>query len=451
MPGPRAPVVVPGLCAGLVGLVACGLGPGGATPSNPMGSPDRREVVAAPPTLPPLTGPTAGPPAVAALEATLRSGLLATRTPIPSRWLEAPLLARGWEVGIDGIDARPLDGAAGYWLVSSRGARVPGAQRHFVAVYSFDGGWRAVGKVELDCPDRLDGVAPAPELPGRHWIIARGRAGAHDRCFDLIGFDAGGVEHVIEQRTPGPDGHALRDVNGDGVVEVVLDASNPYVLCYACGVMDVGYDVRRWIAGAWEPVALAPLRSTDAGSVAGQVDRAVTLARAGLWKDAATRVRRLSAAAMDPAVAWNAALIDLNAAGRARHAATSRHPLLPHVLYGDYAAAIAPMRRIGVARLFGPRPPGVADTPAEAWGGRLAVWVERATTAAVNVDPALAPAFFLRGWARHLANPANRDAIRDVAHAAALAPGDELYRESAAYLEAERRFLDALQTAEPDA
>ncbi len=452
MSGPSASAIVPGLCTGLLGLVACGAWPG--APAGPA-APDVRtpaaEAVAPPAPLRPVAGPTAGAAAVAALRATLVAGMAPTRTPIPSRWLAAPLLARGWETGIDDVDARPIDGAAGHWLVSSRGARLPGAQRHFVAVYTYDGAWHAVDEARLDCPDRLDSVATAPELPGRRWIVARGRAGAHDRCFDVLGFDARGIEHVIAYRTPGPDAHALRDVDGDGSAEIVLDATNPYVLCYTCGVQAVDYDVRRWDDGAWEPVALAPVGAA-AGTAAAQVDHAVMLARAGLWKDAATRVRRMGAGAFaDPTTVWNAALIELHATGRARHAAQSRHPLLPHVLYGDYAAAVAPMRRVDVADLFGPRPPGVAGTPAEAWGGHLAVWLERATTAAVSADPELAPAFFVRGWARHLANPASRDAIRDVAHAAAMAPGDRLYNASAAYLEAERRFLDALQTAEPDA
>jgi hypothetical protein len=56
----------------------------------------------------------------------------------------------------------------------------------------------------------------------------------------------------------------------------------------------------------------------------------------------------------------------------------------------------------------------------------------------LGVKPDLAPAYFLRGWALYLAAPAKNTALAkaDVDKAAALAPGDPLFRQSAQFLAA---------------
>ena len=38
----------------------------------------------------------------------------------------------------------------------------------------------------------------------------------------------------------------VMDVDGDGANEVVLDATDYYVFCYACGVRKYDYTVQRW-------------------------------------------------------------------------------------------------------------------------------------------------------------------------------------------------------------
>jgi hypothetical protein len=53
---------------------------------------------------------------------------------------------------------------------------------------------------------------------------------------------------------------------------------------------------------------------------------------------------------------------------------------------------------------------------------------------ALEVEPNLAPAYFLRGWAYHLHDPQDSRAILDIDRAAQLAPQEPLFSEAAAYL-----------------
>lgn len=403
-------------------------------------------------TLPPLSGAPADEAAVATLTTRIRNTFPPTPSPAPARRPVAPALDLGWAGGLVDTRAVPFDsGASGYWTVYSLGARSDGAdaESNFVAVYARVGnGWRQVDTIDLDCPDRLENVEPVTLAPDRRWLLARGRADVHDRCFDVVSFDGEKLEIELSHRTPGPNGSALRDIDGDGVREAVIDLSDPYVLCYTCGVQAVSYEIRTWADGQWTPIRLTRSREDRLRPT----DRAVALAQAGLWKDAAGLMRRLgSAERADPAVAWDAHLIELIAAGRAQHARTSGYPLLAHVLYGDYPAAVALMRRHDVPALFGPRTPLVTGTPAQAWRARLSDWLERAATTATLADSQLAPAYFVRGWARHLVNPASLDAIRDLKRASTLAPDEMLYRDSAAFLETEQKLLNRLRPPAPDA
>ena len=116
--------------------------------------------------------------------------------------------------------------------------------------------------------------------------------------------------------------------------------------------------------------------------------------------------------------------------------ADSGYPLLSNVFYGDYAAAVDLMRPYNAAQIFSAQTPLVVGSTAEAWVPELTGAIAQSTTAALALKPDLAPAYFLRGWALYLADPAaNRARARaDVERAAALNPGDARYRDAAAFL-----------------
>jgi len=384
------------------------------------------------------------------LAATLIAALPATMTPDPG------LRSAGdWNAGVSDVRISALEvpqGSPPLWMASSRGFRhrdraVERDQDHFVALYSREGeSWRLLGRAELTCPDRLDRVDQVIVEPQRVWIAARGGANAHNGCFDLLSFDGRSLRHEIAHSTAGPDRSRLEDLDGDGLLDAILDTSDPYVLCYDCDVRLEDFEVRRWDGERFVPVRLALLGPDAPPSVRIPINQAVAWARAGLWKDAAIKVRRASEdLASDPVAVWDVALIRLVASARAEHARASGYPLLAQVFHGDYSSAIATMRRYGAGALFDSETPLVAGTPASTWEANLVDWLDRSTSAAIAEQPDLAAAYFVRGWARHIGNPIDNNAVRDIRRAADFAPDEALFAESATSLALERRFLDALR------
>jgi tetratricopeptide (TPR) repeat protein len=233
----------------------------------------------------------------------------------------------------------------------------------------------------------------------------------------------------------------LQDLNGDGVPEVVLDQSDYYVFCYACGVVEVNYQVLRWDGTQMVEAMLEPLPSTAPDALQQASNEAVTLARAGLWQDAALLAEQADQinAALEqpnPTATWNSDLILLTAEGRAEHARTSAYPLLGNLFYGDYTAIMGILSGYSPEELFSRPNPLIVGTPAE--GGvfeeALVERIRTYTTWALDVRPNLATAYFLRGWANYLADPTSPLALQDVERAAEIDPDQLLFTASAAYL-----------------
>jgi hypothetical protein len=158
--------------------------------------------------------------------------------------------------------------------------------------------------------------------------------------------------------------------------------------------------------------------------------RAVELTHAGLWKDAWAAIALARAIAVEsdvPALQWNDALIELHAKAMAEEVTQSRYPLLSNVFYGDYDAALELMRPYRGEHLFGRDSPLVAGTVAEGWEQELAEYIIEHSTAALSVEPRLAGAYFLRGWAGYLGDPGDPQVQADLARAAALDPQDPLF------------------------
>lgn len=340
-------------------------------------------------------------------------------------------------------DRRDLEGEAAGGVA---GDTVPARQDHFVALFRRSGEtWTEAGRVTLPCPDRLDAINQVMVAPGRLWLLVRGQADLHGRCFDLLSFDGRTLRHDLAHATDGRDTSHLEDVDGDGTAEVVLDTSDDYVLCYACGVRFIAFELRRWDGARFVPVPLAAVEPDPAlpESARSAVNRAVRLAQAGLWKGAYTLLRR-SGGDGHPATVWVAALIRLHASARARHAHTTAYPLLGQVFYGDYATAVDVMRTYDAEVLFQARSPLVVASRAVTWDANLVAWLERTTSAALEVEPDLAEAHFIRGWARQLDNPARAEALNDVRRATLLAPGDPLFEAGLTILTRTQRFYDFL-------
>lgn len=309
---------------------------------------------------------------------------------------------------------------------------------HLIAVYRAPGGrWEEVSRAYLTCPDYLGegSVTAVPIAPDATWLQVAGGAGAHAGCYDIFRFDGQSLRHELEYSHPSPDAGFTRDVLNEGRPQVVLNRTDPYVFCYACGVRDIAYGVLRWNGSAFEEVDLTLLPESAPAEVRRLTNSAVAEAQAGLWKEAQGTIGR--AVALDPRVPGvqrNAALIDLTGTALAAAVRETGYPLLQIVFYGDYPAAVDLMRPYAPAEIFGQRSPLIQGTPAEGWLDSLAGHLARSTSDALAVRPDLAEAHYLRGWAAYLRSPGSTEARTAVERAAQLRPNDSLFRVSAEYL-----------------
>ncbi len=383
--------------------------------------------------------------------------------PAPSTDSLVQLVQSGLPQGaFEGVAVLPLAVPAGQpplWAVYSVGMRnfdLDPLPNHFVAIYTqVDGNWQELARQEFSSDDQTvaapdyvgdGGLAQEQIEPSHTWLALEGGVGAHSGVFDLLDFDGQALHVQVNSFSSSPGVGNIQDVNGDGIPDVVLDASDYYVFCYACGVVDVGFQVFAWdqANGRMVERQLEPMLMGQSGHPARDLtNEAVELAQAGLWKDAASVIEQAKQAAANvqppftnDTVDWDYGLIKLHAGALADAAANSGYPLLNQVFYGDHAAAVDLMRPYSAAQIFSAQTPLVVGTVAETWVPELSSAITTAATSAVTLKPDLAPAHFLRGWASYLADPvANLAQARaDVAKAAALAPTDALYRNAAAFL-----------------
>ncbi len=396
-------------------------------------------------------------------------------------------------LGFDGVALASIDDPAGrpLWAAYTTGARsFDPDQPHVLAVIEPDGGddgtWRIVARVELGAaapgggatpdpdayfgPDYLSGgsVAQVEVEPGHIWLGVDGGIGAHGGSFALWSFDGSALTLQAHATNSTPGGGRVEDLDGDGVGEVLIDQTDAYVFCYACGVREAHVDVRVWdgqrLVGL--PPPDAPTRAGDGAALEGAADVATTdpparaaveaaraAARAGLWAAAVAAIDDAARRAPDDAGIRRLALaIRANADARRRLATAdggAPYPLLHRLFYGDWLGAVAPCRDMPPPRLFAADSPLVAGTPAEGWVTDLATRIAAAAGGVIEPDGGALPpppyladdpaalaaaARFLRGWSAWLAAPGSAAARADIAAAAALAPDDPLYAASAAWI-----------------
>jgi tetratricopeptide (TPR) repeat protein len=347
--------------------------------------------------------------------------------------------------GFEGVNVLPLEVPAGeppLWAAFSLGFSID--QQHFVAIYRRAAdGWRELDRLLLDTSDVVfeESVRQVEVAPGRVWLEVESGAGAHGGIYALLSFDGTTLREEVMGFSASPGAGALDDLNGDGVPEVVLDQSDYYVFCYACGVVEVNYQVLRWNGTKMVEVTLERLPDTAPDALQQANNEAVILARAGLWQDAALlaeQADQINATLPEPnpTADWNSNLIALTAEGRAEHARVGTYPLLGNLFYGDYTAIMGILSGYSAEELFSRPNPLIVGTPAEGepFEDALVERIRTYTTWALDVRPTLAPAYFLRGWANYLADPASPLALQDVERAAELNPDQSLFSTSAAYL-----------------
>jgi hypothetical protein len=168
-------------------------------------------------------------------------------------------------------------------------------------------------------------------------------------------------------------------------------------------------------------------------------NRAVDLAQADLWVDAQQFIQQaLSRSPQEETIRWNALLIDHIAAIRAEAVTRSPYPLLSYVFYGDYPEAMRLVRGRSPKELFSNQSTLISGTLAQGRQVRLHEWMERFTSQALEVQPDLAAAYFLRAWSTYLVDPQDRHILDDLAAAARLDPKEALFGLSLEYM---RQYL----------
>lgn len=396
------------------------------------------------PTWTPRPSPTTAPSATPAPTAAPTELPIATYTAELSATVVAslpPTPADPSEPSIAGAVALPVRASSGppLWAVFSYGMHsFSTPQKHFVAMYARLGDtWQQLGKLELENPDYIDptGVRQVDLAPGYVWLEVQSGVGAHGGCYDLLRFDGKVLQDVVSHCAESPGAGGIQDVNGDGTNDVVLDQTDSYIFCYACGVRLVKQQVLGWDGQKLAPVELTKLPDHAPASLRDLNDRASDLAEHGLWKEAQAAVDQMAQLGEhDPTADWNAALIRLTAKGRADQAQSGAYPLLDNLFYGDYPAALDVLRQYPPEQLFAADTPLVKGTIAEGWEQQVTDSITTTTNLAIQLKPDLAAAYFLRGWGVHLTDPANPSALADIERAAQIAPDDKLFTESLAFL-----------------
>ncbi len=372
----------------------------------------------------------------AGLSATVAAGMPPTATPDPT---VGPTFD-----GIEGVKVLPVMAGAEAnptaWVAFTYGISGLGAGRdHFVAIYTRnDDTWQEASRFTLATADYLgpQSVLIAPFGEGKSiWLEVQSGVGAHGGCFDLLRFDGTTFFSEVENCNSSPYAGEIRDLDGDGLPRtVVLNQSDTYVFCYACGVRLLQFELQRYQDGQMEVVELQLLPESAPADLRRLNNRAVELAQAGLWKDARETINQMPAPIADELVAWNARLIRLHAEARAEQARDGAYPLLENIFYGDYAAAMEIMRSLSVERIFGRPTPLVAGTVAEGWEQSLTERIMEATAPAIQARPDLAAAFFLRGWAIYLLDDNDPAVLDNIERAAQMDPGEPLFQQSVDYL-----------------
>ena len=316
---------------------------------------------------------------------------------------------------------------------------------HFVALYrrNADASWsEALAEVTLEtAPQRTEVVEildPGPR--GRDepaaLIAIRGQTGAHAGTFDVLLVEGELLSTVVSHISARPDPGSLADLDGDGVVELIFNTSDPYVFCYACAVEERREQVYRWDGVGY---SAAPLEAPGdlGGDLGAAADRVVKLAEANLWRDAAMLAIETSRRAPEhEGLRWLSIVVNRMAVLRLAYAGSPGQPLLTNVFAGEYGAAFALMQALPPEEAFALDGPLISGTAAETDLSTMVAYLLFYADEALKVrgdDPAI---HAVRALGQVLASPDDLARARSsIGRALRLAPNDRFLQEAAAYLE----------------
>jgi hypothetical protein len=342
--------------------------------------------------------------------------------------------------GIENIYWKEIPNQENTWLLYSVGSRnYDPPQDHFITVYKFeDGSWSEIARQKLENSDHVndESIDLVEMEPGIAFIEVQSAVGAHSGCYDLFNFNGFELNHLISNCASSPEAGEMVDLDGDGIKEVVLNWSEDYVFCYACGVRIARYHLWHWDGKNLVEVELSSIEENASDDAVQYNNEAVMLANAGLWKEARAKIKRAVELnnTDNLSIHWNAVLIDLIAGKRELAVKSSGFPLLNSVFYGDYKNVKDIMGSYRPNELFSNASPLINGSPAEGSEEVLYDWVNTFTDKALLVKPDLATAHFLKAWVTYLVNPTAPSIMKNLEKAVALENDEELFSDSYIFL-----------------
>ena len=316
---------------------------------------------------------------------------------------------------------------------------------HFVALYrrNANATWsEALSEVTLEtAPQRtrtVEVIDPGARtrLGPVALIAVRGGTGAHAGTFDVLLVEGEWMSTAVSHISARPDSGSLADLDGDGLVELIFNSSNPYVFCYACAVEERSEQVFRWTGLEYEAVEIA-VPADLTGDLAEAAARVVRLAEANLWRDAAALAIETSRRVPDhQGLRWLSIAVNRTAALRLEYAGSPGQPLLTNVFAGEYGAAYALMRLLLPEEAFALNGPLIGGTAAETDLPTMVAYLLLYADEALKVrdgDPAI---HAVRALGQVLASPGDLARARSsIGRALRLAPEDPFLQAAQAFLE----------------
>ncbi len=342
--------------------------------------------------------------------------------------------------GINDVNLREIPNEENSWLLYSVGSRsYDPLQNHFIAIYSYENGsWIKIDRKDLENSDHLqdESIEIVQIDSDKVFIEVKSTAGAHGGCYDLFYFDGSELDHLISSCASSPDAGEMVDLDGDGSKEVVLNWSEDYVFCYACGVRIPRFQLWRWDGKQLQEVTLSISEGGESEEAVQLNNEAVMLAKSEMWKDAQANIKNTVELSdgENKIIHWNAVLINLIAGAREEAVQNSGFPLLNSVFYGDYETVMDILRVYRPYELYSNSSPLISGSVAEGSEEILLDWVNTFTDKALLEKPDLAAAYFLKAWATYLVTPTAPSIMKNLEKAAALDKDEELFSESFLFL-----------------
>ena len=248
----------------------------------------------------------------------------------------------------------------------------------------------------------------------------------------MLRWDGQVLSRFISSFNSIPDVGSVMDLNGDGQLDLLLNNSDPYIFCYACGLQLYMARFFHWDGEDLAEAAPRSLPDDRPADLRAWNSHALALAEVGLYPDALIEIEQAQIlASSDAIVHWNAAWIRHHLDVSRQLALASPFPVLSHVFAGDWDSSFDALWTMGVTNLFGdtPIPAGSAAFGFEHVVGELLI---QYGNNALALQPERAVIHALGAWGRYLVNRDDPAVRSGLLRAAELAPEDSRYSEFAA-------------------